>query len=259
MPNYSSVQPLLDWVIDYRDSFGLLVNVDKDGGDCAHNFPIHYINLECLNSKSEFGTDPRLEFLHDLGKVSQDNQELLLVSGQHVRHADLSKWYSKLKYMSRDQTVSLLNGMVFYNLTDKVEALYIELKNRKFFHWNTEESDPPYQKKVADPVSLYQMRLFISTLPRLKRFKVLLPLLDLDLLYGAVHGYKQWDTSPKLYSAFLTLDKQNSHTFVSKLAAKLFKKAKVGQLIEDAYVKNSLAIPPLGFLLRLGYEKWSVV
>lgn len=258
MQNYFKLKPYLEWVLSFRDAQGMLVNGDADGGDCAHNFPVHYMNLDYLNSKTEFDASAVQDFTRDLAMISALNDILGLQPGQYVRHPDTTKWYSKLKYMSRDQTASLLAGMVYFKKTAQIEALQQELFSRNLLHWNVEESDFPYQRKIADPVSPVQLRHFIASIPRLKYYKILLPLLDLDLLYAALLGYKKWDASSKIYGHLLAIDKQNSHSFISRLASWLFKRTNAGQLMEDAYVRDSLAIPPLGFMLKIGFDTWKV-
>lgn len=249
---------LVEWVVNYRDRYSMLSNKDRDGGDCAHNFPMYYIALDYLGHLTEFKTASAKEFARDLAMVSCLNEQLDLKQGQYVRHPDVDKWYSRLEHMSRDQTKSLLTGMAYFGHVDKIEQLFNELKSRNFLHWNTKESDEPFETKIADPVSLSQLRLFISSSPKLKNLKFILPILDLDFLYTSLHGYKKWDASIKQFTELLTIEKQGSHTFVSRLAAKIFKaKQEVPTLIEEAYTVHALAIPPLGYIMREAFSKWS--
>ena len=249
----------LDDIVPYRDVYSLLVNKTRDGGDCAHNFPMHYVNISYLGYMDEYMQPPVLNFRRDLAMISSLNDKLQLGKGQFVRHCDTSKWYSKLKYMSRDQTKSILSGMAYYGLVSEIRSLYLELKSRKFLHWNTEESDPPYKVKFPDVVSPVQLGLFIRMLPELSYLSFLLPILDLDFLYGSIWGYKRWDASCKQYIELLAVEKTGKLNFITRLAIKLFKKdsAVKAKLIEEAFTIGGLQITPLGNLLKIGYATWS--
>lgn len=250
---------LLQEMIEHRDVYSLLVNKTGDGGDCAHNFPMHYVNLSCLGSLDEYTAPPVLSFRRDVAMISCLNTNLGISTGQYVRHCDTTAWYSKLKYMSRDQTKSILSGLAYYGLISEVRSLYLELKSRKFMHWNTEESDPPYQKKIADICSPTQFSLFIRTLPELSYLSFLLPILDLDLLYGSIWGKKRWDAACKQYIELLATEKAGKLNIVTKLAVKLFKRdaQSTANNIESAFTVGGLQIPPLGKLLKMGYLAWS--
>jgi hypothetical protein len=239
----------------YIDEFGLIYNTTADGGDCAHNFPIYYIALQQLGLTDDFEETPSENFLKDLKMIGYENKQLGLKPGQYVRHADPSRWYSKLKYMSRDQLKSLMTGMVYFGYNDRLNEVYKELVSRNFLHWNTEESDPPYTKKFPDPISPIQLRYFISELPQLKYLKFLLPVLDLDLLYGALYGYKRWDGGIKLFTELLAVEKSQP-TFISKLASYIYKKKADGPALEAAFTVHALQVPPIGVLLRKAYEEW---
>jgi hypothetical protein len=244
-------------MLEYRDKFGLIVNTTADGGDCIHNFPMYYMALQELGLDTDALKTPSFHFFRDFNKVGHKNKDLGLQPGQYVRHADTTLWYSKLKYMSRDQLKSLMTGMVYFGYTPQLGDIYEELKRRNFLHWNTEESDPPYSKKFPDLISPVQLRYFISELPQLRYLKFLLPILDLDLLYGALYGYKRWDGGIKLFTELLAIEKSQP-TFISKLASYIYKKKADGPALEAAFTVHALQVPPIGILLRKAYEVWCV-
>jgi hypothetical protein len=247
-----TINDCLTEIIKFRDKFGLITNESKDSGDCAHNTGIYYTYIAYLGSLTEYHTAPSVEFWSDLKKLS-------VGPGQYVRHPDPDKWYSKLKYMSRDQLGSLINAMCYFGMNDKVQECYLELKSRNWLHWNIEESDlSPEGKvvtKIADPLGVNQIRCFIVSVPSLAKFKWLLPILDLDLIYAIY--FDRWDSDIKLFSQFLTIGKTGTHTFVSKLAEKLYKrKEDAAQKIEDAYCVQALKVAPIGWIGRKAFLQW---
>jgi hypothetical protein len=250
----ASFQYYLDWLLTYRDYQGLLVNKSGDGGDSAHNAGIFYISAAQLHDKSDTGAfidyDARRDLL--MYAVYENNQS----TGKYCRHPDESKWYSKAKYMSRDQLKSLMALMVYFGFKKELAEVFESLKGNNFLHFNTEESDYPYTKKFPDLISPTQLRFFITELPNLWYLKPLVIILDLDLIFGATIGLKKWDSGIKTFTELLAIEKSNSHSLLSRLTAYILKKRNIGQQLEDAYTKHSLDIEPLGYIVRAAYEAW---
>ena len=231
----------------------LIVNEYGDGGDMAHNMPQYYISLDYLKLRTEFEDSPLESFNRDANMIGFMNKSLNLQPGEYVRHADTDKWYSKLKYMSRDNTASLVAGFTYFGNETRLREIYKQLKRRSFFHWNTEESDPPHTVKTADLLGVSELRNFIARLPELKHLKLLLPLLDLDLLYGIY--IRRWDSDIKLFTQFLTVEKTQT-TFISRIAAYLYKKKSVSNYIYEAYAHHSLKVEPIGSVIKKAYKEW---
>ncbi len=110
------------------------------------------------------------------------------------RHPDKSKWYGQPDRFSRDQLIPMLCTFVRYPGTESQRLFYGSHKKRSFlFSWNTRgngQMDMPW--KIPDITGPLVWALWIRS-SQSSFAKLFLPLLDLELLIGAI----QWRFTPK--------------------------------------------------------------
>lgn len=204
---------------DYIDDYGLIVQSDLDGGDSANRVGLYGV-------ASEFNP-----------LATKDNFNVMAVlvepePGLGIRHPDPDKWYSKLKYFSRDQHSALILGGILAGNTELVKRFFHKHLSRfgayQNFQFNSTDVDGKYKFVTGDIASPEHWGYYIRGLNMWYLYP-LLPVCDLFMLINSlVIIGKSWydadDTSNDLnHIAALLMTKKIYPTPVSWLARKVYK------------------------------------
>lgn len=116
------------WPNIHRDSYGLIVQSDGDGGDTAQREGFVWFAIFIRRMKLGLG-DPN--YLN-LKLTFEETVALLEVnqSGQFRRHPDPSQWWSDSTKFSRDQQTPIVAALGVWGLRSPLERLWRETENR---------------------------------------------------------------------------------------------------------------------------------
>ena len=213
----------------YRDSFNLLTNKDKDGGDTSQRESSSYILLKAINSPhDDLGRNLEEGAKIDLSLLKTPNYP----EGRYHRHPDnhitlpynRPKWYSNPKNFTGDQSTILQAMMIMYGMKQEMKDLLKQRSKRLLFHFNEESYDDsePISRKIPDPPRIIELGQFI----RGTDSKLLYPflwILDLHLIVDAIlmKDNSDGDTEQK-FMAGLEASNYKWPTVWGKLASKIF-------------------------------------
>ena len=127
-----TLQECLISIKNYRDSFGLITQANKDGGDTANRTGMYYTYLKLLGAPND-----------DLGRplmsgLSEDLSKLEKYPGRYRRHPDPAHWYSNIWNFTRDQSIQLQAAMSMFLLAKKATILFFARSLIGMFNFNFE-------------------------------------------------------------------------------------------------------------------------
>lgn len=152
---------------------------------------------------------------------------LPMVNGKPVRHPDQSKWYGQTDRFSRDQLVAVLCGHLGSSKLQMplgpIYDLYKAHKARFFLTaWNTKKNgamDVPNKAPDLTGPEVWSLWLRIY---KPSWAKLVLPILDVELLVGAIHWrFFRKDRVTRNHLLSSLASRKNNPTLVSKLADKI--------------------------------------
>lgn len=173
---------LVQAMANYRDSFALITQKDKDGGDTANRTGAYYIYLKALQ-------EPLDDLNQNLDEgLSDDLRMLTKRPGRYMRHIDESRWYSNENNFTRDQSIVIQSALVMYERPGLMWSLIKERAKRGFFHFNSETGDDRPETQFAtwpDPPSPVEFGQFIRGL-NLWFLRPLLEFTDMQLIFDVL-------------------------------------------------------------------------
>lgn len=168
------VQTYYEYVMPYRDSFGLIAQSpadNRDGGDSAHRLGVFYYGLwELFKDQPLVEEKIYQDFKTDLAKIT-------IGPGQFVRHPDPTKWYSNPNNFTRDQSIPLIVALGAFNRPADQSILWSNLHNvlhnggffpNKLKNWTNEEKVFPFD--YNDPAGPSDYGLYIRAL-RIQKYR----------------------------------------------------------------------------------------
>lgn len=128
----------------YRDSFGLIVQEGKDGGDAAHRIGTLYFGLYLIFKDNKVILKKiEKDFDKDLDKIK-------VAPGKYVRHPDKTKWYSDPRNFSRDQTFPIVLALGAFDKKDELHANLNRLIENGSFYPNDLKNWTNNPKKLPE-------------------------------------------------------------------------------------------------------------
>lgn len=242
-------QKYINMLLSYRDMWGLIVQKDKDGGDCSQRTGLYYSLLKLAGIVLTDRFEPIEEgYEHDM-------QMLEVSPGVFHRHPDPWKWYSDPNNFSRDQQVVLMGAMIMMNDERRLEDIINRLKERKYFHQNIVDNgvvvgSPEYRLKTADFITPMEASLIIRSKFKLSFLdKIKLTLLDSFMLLDNYLAKKNgWDAYNMVCILHMICNRVHP-TFMSKLGWRMVDKDLARKQIRRYYSENGInGIFPLGEL-----------
>lgn len=243
----------------YRDSFGLITQANKDGGDTANRTGSYYTFLKALNAPYDDLNRPVLSGLcEDLSKLQK-------WPGRYMRHPDVTQWYSNPWNFTRDQSIQLQAAMVCFSLSRKAITVFFKRLLIGLFHWNFETGDnnpATFKYTFPDPWAPIELSQFIRATDSWWCYPLLWltdAQLYIDIRFSRAteiaNGSNDFDVG---YLPILLSCTGKWKTFWGDLAIRRYKStAGVENAIRDYYQEGPghNGLVPLGELACLAYER----
>lgn len=255
MKQLIGTEPAKTTVFDYRDSNGMLVQKDLDGGDSSYMTALASGLL--ILDDDYYGADILFEALLKCN----------IKPGVWTRYppTQLLRWYENPNNFSRDSADTVDWCMSIFNI--KLDSLVSQGLQKQMWinrlkHWGfhqnvhigtdvSEGSDGLKTPDLTSPES-------IANLIRGRNCWVLYPLLmvlDLTLLIGLALRYTAWDTDCML-ARNMILSKIKLPTIISWIAIKIYKRTNYKERIHTYFYKTGNSIEPLGDLYQKICKKY---
>jgi hypothetical protein len=120
----------------YRDSFGLIVQRDRDGGDAANRNAAAYVYMKVLNCEyDDMGEELNLG-AHKVIQAIKGN-----APGRYRRHPDSTHWYSNQDNFTADQSIVLQSMLIVMGKTKEMRELFKARITRALLHFSDMEGD----------------------------------------------------------------------------------------------------------------------
>ncbi len=151
------------------------------------------------------------------------NKSIPMRDGKPIRHPNQSKWYGQVDRFSRDQLIATLAGNLGGHKVDNIDSLYAAHKSRLFLTaWNSKKNgamDVPNKTPDFTGPEVWSLWLRIY---KPSWAKLVLPILDIELLIGAVHWrFFRKDRVTRNHILSSLASRKNNPTILSRLADKL--------------------------------------
>lgn len=233
----SKIIPKID---DFKDTWGLIVQEDSDGGDSLQRNSHYFILLRLAGV-------PKDQLKEHYRQIMNQFE---IKFGIYRRHPDPDKWYSDTRNTSRDQISIAIQSMVMMSDWKRLLRVTLMLVLRLGFHQNYKNGWGEPGTKLPDWLTIGEISMILRGL--LGPLSVI-PNTILDIFaFGDLYFRKKqvWDYDNMLASQIL-ISKHVYPTIFSKLIAKFYKKTDYIARIEHYHgttgeYKNG--IPPLGEL-----------
>lgn len=258
------VNEIVDAVFARLDSYGLVVQKDRDDGDQAYRTAIFAFLLKMINH-------PRAELFYE-NMIA----ELEATPGIFRRAANPASWASNPNNLSRDQASALMLAASAFNDHETVEKFYEKCYQRselvevpkygKFlkminpvvgFHQNVHpgtDASPDF-RKIPDVIGISEARNEIRRKRQWWKYPLLL-IRDVGFLVDLKFRKKQvWDFD-SLYAKDLIYANEVMPTPFSLLARRLYSQTDYIARIRNNYSDTNNGIEPLGELYEYVARKY---